>query len=105
MEGSGLFSRVIDWLWASIVGLVGLIYMTDKARMRDQEKRIESIERELLSRPTDADVEKQREHIVELYRQHTSIRSEMASGFSSINASIHKMHIDLIEKINGKGVT
>jgi hypothetical protein len=79
-------------LIASIGALGGLLYKGIGARIR----KVEGVA------ATKADLEefnRQREHIIELFRENKEIRKDMNGGFSAIREEMHTIHLDLIDRL------
>ena len=90
-----------DWDTASKVGgtcvaamgaLVGVVYKGTHAR-------IKRVEVAVALKADEAELLRQREHVVELFKENTKIREDMTNGFAAESKEMHTMHLDIINRL------
>lgn len=91
-----------DWDTASKVGsgciaamgmLVGVIYKGTHARIKKVELKIDT-------KADTAELDRQRDHVIKLFEENAKIRAEMTAGFTTVTENMHKMHVDIIDRLN-----
>lgn len=94
-----------DWDTATKVGgsclaamgaLVTTIYTGTQRRIKKVEVAVET-------KADKEELERQRNHVVDLFKENTKIREEMTAGFAALSKDMHEMHLDIIDRINLRG--
>jgi flavoprotein len=66
---------------------------------RDTNARIKRVEEEVKTKASEAEVSRQRDHVVELFREVAAVRKDMNGGFEAIRKDMHAAHVDLIGRL------
>ena len=77
---------------AIIGGLVGVVY-------RGQQARFSKLETAIALKADDEELTRQRDNIVDLFKEHARIREDMNGGFSAIREEMHAIHLDIVDRI------
>jgi hypothetical protein len=75
-----------------IGGLIGTLY-------RSQQARFSKLEAAVALKADDAELIRQRNNIVELFREHAKIREDMNGGFGALREEMHTIHLDIVDRI------
>lgn len=91
-DDSGLLADAFKWLVAAAVTLIGLVW-------GDMRYRVHKLEQKLDLKAEKDEVNRQRDNVATLYEGQTEIRREIQMTATLLKDQLHKMHLDLLERI------
>lgn len=95
-------TRTLDWLWAALACMAGLVWKSQQTKFVEHEKRMDAFDAALKTKADDAELTRQRANIDKLFEGQRTIDHTMTLGFSNVLQTLHSMEISLIGKINDK---
>lgn len=94
-DDPSFWSRVAEWVAGIAVVLIGLVWADNKRRM-------DLFELELAKKADKEELDRERNHIAELFRENDALRKDMNGGFQRITDLIHKVHIEVMSELAKK---
>lgn len=90
-----------DWDTATTVGGVcaAAIGTLGGIVLKGVNARIKKVEDVIPLKADDAELQRQRGHIVDLFEENKEIRKDMNGGFSALRDEMHTIHLDLIDRL------
>lgn len=91
-DDPGLLADALKWVIAAATALISLVW-------GDMRYRVHKLEQKLDLKADKDEVNRQRDNVATLYEGQTEIRREIQNTATVLKDQLHKMHVDLLERI------
>lgn len=95
IDEPSLWGKIISGLCSLVVGLLWYI-------KRHTDKKMETIEAALELKADKDELDRQRDHVAELFRENAAIRKDMNGGFQRITDLLHSGQIQIMSELSKK---
>lgn len=89
------WTKAATWVAGGAATLAGLVW-------GDMKRRVNNVEKELKSKAEKLELDRNRDHVANLFTEQIKIRKEMNEGFSQVKDMMHEYHTEILRELSHK---
>lgn len=83
------------WIAGTAVALISLVWA-------DNKRRIDNLEKTINEKADKEDLDRQRDHVVSLFKEQADLRRDMNGGFSRVTELLHNGQVQILTELGKK---